>query len=155
MKLAVFSDSHGSPEKMLKAIKMSKPDLIIHLGDSQGDTFKIKKQFPQIPLKAVRGNCDMNSNFPKSEILTLCGLKLFLTHGHLHLVKSGLSLLCAETKSLGAHAALYGHTHMADIRMEQGVYFINPGSCGYGPAPSYAEIYLDEKQGFMPRILRL
>ena len=105
MKLAVFSDSHGSPEKMLEAIRASNPDLIIHLGDSQGDTSKIKKQFPQIPLKAVGGNCDMSSNYPRSEILNLCGFKLFLTHGHLHLVKSGLSLLCAEAKSLGANAA--------------------------------------------------
>jgi putative phosphoesterase len=155
MKLAVFSDSHGSPEKMLEAIRLSNPDLIIHLGDSQGDTSKIKKQFPQIPLKAVRGNCDMSINLAKAEILTLCGFKLFLTHGHLHSVKSGLSLLYAEAKSLGAHAALYGHTHMADVRMEKGIYLINPGCCGYGAAPSYAEIYLDEKRGIIPHILSL
>lgn len=155
MKLAVFSDSHGNPEKMLGAISASRPDLIIHLGDSQGDVHKIKKQFPQIPLKAVGGNCDISSGLPGSEVLTLCGFKLFLTHGHFQMVKSTLALLCAEAKSLGAHAALYGHTHTADIRMEQGIYLINPGSCGKGAAPGYAEILLDEDRGISPRLLRL
>ena len=155
MKLAVFSDSHGNFEKMLNAIRKSSPDLIIHLGDAQGDLSKIKKQFPQIPLKAVGGNCDIASGYPKTDILNLCGFKLFLTHGHLHMVKSTLALLCDEAKSLGAHAALYGHTHIGDIRMEHGIYLINPGSCGRGTPLSYAEIILDEKQGIIPKLISL
>lgn len=155
MKLAVFSDSHGNPDIMLRAIGSCAPDMIIHLGDGGYDIVKIKRQFPRIPLKAVQGNCDISSNLPKTELFSVKGVRLFITHGHLYKVKSSLSLLTDEAVALGADAVLYGHTHIADIRQERGIFFINPGTCGYPPAMSFAELIITNTGQILSNIVGL
>ena len=37
MRIVVFSDSHGSVEPMLHAVREEKPDLVLHLGDHARD----------------------------------------------------------------------------------------------------------------------
>ncbi len=155
MRLAVFSDSHGYPSKMLHAIEACAPDMIIHLGDGGSDISKIKMQFPHIPLKAVGGNCDFSSELPKDEIIAAEGIKLFITHGHLYGVKGSLTKLVEEASAMNVNAVLYGHTHIADNHQEMGLYVINPGSCGYPPNQSYAEIIITDKGELFSRIVRL
>jgi putative phosphoesterase len=61
------------------------------------------------------------------------GVKLFMTHGHNQKVKATLALLKKEAKEMGAQAALFGHTHSAYCCQEDGLWLLNPGSCGsYG-----------------------
>ena len=61
------------------------------------------------------------------------GVKLFMTHGHNQKVKMTLALLKKEAKEMGAQAALFGHTHSAYCCQEDGLWLLNPGSCGsYG-----------------------
>ena len=56
-----------------------------------------------------------------------------MTHGHNERVKSGIGGLLAEARRYGAKAALYGHTHIADCQQDSdGLWVLNPGSCGYG-----------------------
>lgn len=111
MKLVVFSDSHGHPDRMLRVIGQSSPDMIIHLGDGGTDIAKIKKQFPQIPLKAVRGNCDLISDLPESELFSVGKVKIFITHGHIFGVKINLSRLIERADASDADIVMYGHTH--------------------------------------------
>lgn len=140
MKLAVFSDSHGRVEPMLSAIEEASPDMILFLGDGASDVEKIKKQFPQIPLRAVRGNCDFNSVLPETDSFTADGVRIFMTHGHLFGVKSGMLYALAEAAdNSGAALALYGHTHLARMERVGEITVLNPGSCG-DRAPSFAEI---------------
>ena len=60
MKILIFSDSHRKISKMLEIIKKNSVEIgmVIHLGDNIADTDYIKKDFPDIPLLAVPGNCD-------------------------------------------------------------------------------------------------
>ena len=58
MKIAVFSDTHGSAKGMLNAVRDYKPEMIIHLGDGNSDLLKLEKEFPHIPVYSVCGNCD-------------------------------------------------------------------------------------------------
>lgn len=155
MKLAVFSDTHGYPDIMIRAIEQSAPDMIIHLGDSGSDIGKIEKQFPHIPLKAVRGNCDYNFDIPETELFSVGAVKIFITHGHVHGVKRVLSPLIDEASRLDAHIVMYGHTHIADCSMSGGIYVLNPGTCGLSASPSYAEVVIDDKGEVFPRILRI
>ncbi len=155
MKLSVFSDSHGYPDRMLRAIEQSAPDMIIHLGDGGIDISKIEKQFPQIPLKAVRGNCDLNSNLPETELFSVGAVKIFITHGHIYGVKRVLSPLIDEAKGLGADIVIYGHTHITNCSMVGGLYVLNPGTCGYSSSPSCAEVIIDGKGEIFCRILSL
>ncbi|MEG0035562.1 MAG: YfcE family phosphodiesterase [Oscillospiraceae bacterium] len=144
MKLAVFSDSHGRPAGMLRAISACSPDMIIHLGDGGSDIGKIKKQFPQIPLKAVRGNCDYSSNLPETELLSVNGVKLFLTHGHLFGVKHDIRPLAAAAHNAEADIVMYGHTHTADKHMDADMLVLNPGSCGAAMSLTFAVLVIGD-----------
>lgn len=155
MKLFVFSDSHGSPAKMLEVIAQGKPDWIIHLGDGGSDLRKIETQFPRIPLRAVRGNCDFRSDLPDTDFFTVGKTKIFMTHGHLYSVKVTLSILMEEARARGAELALFGHTHMSFDSALGGVRLINPGACGRSICPSYAELTISEKGDALCRIVRL
>jgi len=54
-----------------------------------------------------------------------------MTHGHRHGVKSGLSHLILDARKSGADAVLFGHTHISHCHIEEdGLYVINPGTCG-------------------------
>ncbi|NCC68247.1 MAG: metallophosphoesterase [Clostridia bacterium] len=135
MKIAVFSDSHGRTAPIIAGIKAEKPDSLLFLGDGARDLDKIKAQFPDIPLRAVRGNCDYDSYLPVSDVITADGVRIFLTHGHLYGVKSkNLYALAEVANQSGATLALYGHTHTARIEPVGSVITLNPGSCGCGTA---------------------
>ena len=68
------------------------------------------------------------------------GVKLFMTHGHNQKVKATLALLKKEAREMGAQAALFGHTHSAYCCEEDGLWLLNPGSCGsYGGSAGLIE----------------
>ena len=155
MKIAVFSDSHGYTPKMLDAIYDCSPDLIIHLGDGNFDIDKIEKQFPLIPLKAVRGNCDFSPILPETDLFTVSGIKIMITHGHLFGVKSSTASLTDMAKKAGADIVMYGHTHVADYFEIGKLLVINPGSCGFSSLSSFAEVIISDKGIVSCRIIRL
>lgn len=65
-------------------------------------------------------------------ILPVCGVNLYMTHGHRHHVKSGIGALLRDARASGVDAVLYGHTHRPDChREEDGLWVLNPGACGY------------------------
>lgn len=155
MKLAVFSDSHGSPQKMLDAIERLKPDIVVHLGDGEGDVALVKKHFPTLPLYAVKGNCDYRTMKPETKLFDVCGVKIFITHGHLYGVKSTRARLIDEAVRRGAGIAMYGHTHKAQLMQADGFTLLNPGSCGLCAAPSCAEVLIGSDGSVSAKILNL
>lgn len=155
MKLAVFSDSHGNPERMLRAIGHFAPDMILHLGDGGRDITKIKTQFPDLPLSAVRGNCDISGALPETETVTISGVRLFLTHGHLFGVKQTPSILIDEAIKREANIVLFGHTHEAVCYQERGLFVINPGTAGCPPMQTFAELEISSDGAISSRIVRL
>ena len=144
MKVLVFSDSHAGLSFMRNAVKAVKPDALIHLGDYYDDAETIAFENSHIPMYSVPGNCDRHRVFGKPELLCLpvFGAKLFMTHGHNYGVKFSDGKLLAEARTMGAQAALYGHTHSAVCRREDdGLWVINPGSCGsYSGSAALMEI---------------
>lgn len=135
MKILVLSDSHGTLSFMRRSIQAVAPDAMIHLGDHFDDGLAIKEEFPDVPFYQVPGNCDRFRCPPgQSEILILpvCGVNLYMTHGHRHHVKFGVGRLLRDARASGVDAVLYGHTHQPDCRREEdGLWVLNPGSCGY------------------------
>lgn len=135
MKILVLSDSHSSLRVMRSAVSAIKPDAIIHLGDYFADGETIHEENMHIPFHQVPGNCDRNRMYqPRSEVLcySVCGVKLYMTHGHIHNVKYGLYSLLRDAKEQNAQAVVYGHTHSPDCRLDDGMWILNPGSCGHG-----------------------
>lgn len=135
MKILILSDSHSTLRFMRCAVEKLKPDAIVHLGDFWGDGEVIKEENPLIPFYQVPGNCDnyrMEHLEPETLCCKVCGVRLFMTHGHNHYVKSGLYHLKEDAKASFADAALYGHTHRHYCKFEDGLWVLNPGSCGNG-----------------------
>lgn len=134
MKLLVLSDSHSSLHFMRMCIDAVKPNGIIHLGDHFDDGQVIAQENPHLVVHQVPGNCDRYRcpiNTPQTLCYPIGGVKLFMTHGHMHFVKQGNGALLADARRSGAQAVLYGHTHRAVCaREEDGLWVLNPGSCG-------------------------
>ena len=135
MKILVLSDSHSALSFMRHCIAAVKPNAIIHLGDHFDDGEAMKDEFPGTPFYQVPGNCDRYRCIPgQPEILIcqVCGVNLYMTHGHRHNVKSYLGALLRDARVAKVSAVLYGHTHRADCHQEEdGLWVLNPGSCGY------------------------
>ena len=148
MKAAVFSDSHGRTELMEEAVRRTRPDVIIHLGDHDRDAVSLRQMFPEIPMYNVCGNCDLMPLAPARETVQLGPVKAFLTHGHLYSVKFGSvdSLVYAALEN-GAQIALFGHTHEPFNKQIGGVHVINPGTAGKGRRPTWALLEVFDNGG--------
>ena len=134
MKILVLSDSHSSLRLMRSAVQAVKPNAIIHLGDYFDDGEVIREENMQIAYHSVPGNCDKYRMYqPRAEVLAypVCGVRLYMTHGHNHHVKQGLYNLLEDAKASDAQAELFGHTHIPLCEQKDGLWILNPGSCGH------------------------
>ena len=133
MKILVLSDSHAGLSFMRRCIEVCKPDAIVHLGDYYDDGVQMQEEYPRIPVHQVMGNCDKyRAPVSAREILNydVCGISLYMTHGHRHYVKSSLGVLLADARAAKAQAVLFGHTHQAVCYREDDLWILNPGACG-------------------------
>lgn len=130
-KLLVFSDSHGVTESMRQAVETQRPNYIVHLGDCERDAKWLSTLFSDLPLISLPGNCDRPSpNAIQTKLLDFEGVKVFMTHGHLYDVKRGLLKLELAGREAGADIVLFGHTHQQLCTEKNGLWLLNPGSCG-------------------------
>jgi putative phosphoesterase len=142
MKILVLSDSHNNIQAMLDAVDEEKPDMILHLGDHDRDCAPLRDEYPDIPLRAVRGNCDVRSMEPEYDEFVAENLRIFMTHGHLYGVKTGLDSILNTAFCRGADILLFGHTHLAYQTELRGLIAVNPGSVGRAPK-TYAVLRLE------------
>lgn len=135
MNILVLSDSHSCMEFMERCVERVRPDVLVHLGDYHRDGQKLHRLYPDIPFYQVPGNCDEYGYAdcgPATVVEKIGGVKLYMTHGHRHRVKSSVCALLRDARAAGAAAVLYGHTHIPDChREEDGLWVLNPGTCGY------------------------
>lgn len=145
MKYLIISDIHGSYEGVslaLSAFEHHGCDKIILLGDIlyHGPRNPLPEGFD--PAKAAlllnehkdkiicaRGNCDsevdqMVLKFPIEAPYVLIiddRIQIFATHGHLY---DPLSLPVLNKIDI----FMYGHTHVYDLKFQNGILLLNPGS---------------------------
>jgi len=156
MKAAVFSDTHSNTALMVEAVARCRPDLIIHLGDHDRDADILRLRFPDIPVYAVRGNCDIASSAPLTDIVPLGPVKAYITHGHSYPVKYGryepVAYAAAEQ---GAKIAMFGHTH-SPLNVEWGgVKLLNPGTAGQGRELTWGFVEVFDNGGIATEIRKL
>ena len=151
IRLLVLSDIHGDVENAMSVInKQPNADLFVFLGDGITDMLYCLDEVQRQRLVAVGGNCDpthtmLGSSLKKTEMISVGGRRIMITHGDLYGVKygtSGIEKLAAES---GCDILLFGHTHRPHEGYVDGVYYFNPGSVtgGYGIAPSAGLLTLD------------
>ena len=128
MKILVFSDSHRSLSGMYHAIERHQPQQIIHLGDLMEDAQEVAYAYPQLPFCMVPGNCDGWTMEPAKKQITLAGVPILLSHGHLWGVKQSYHAAYADARACGAKILLFGHTPQALCQqLEDGLWVMNPG----------------------------
>jgi len=145
MKIIVFSDSHGNLRSARKVLDfVGEVDIIFHLGDNVRDAVKIQ-QMVSCPVKYVKGNTDF-VEAPIEIREEICGKVFYLTHGHLHGIKSNLDRLFYAAQEKKADVVLFGHSHVPYSKEINEILFLNPGSIGDKrgqPNETYAIIEID------------
>jgi putative phosphoesterase len=132
MKILVLSDSHGSKRAICDAVRAHNPHLILHLGDYVRDCRALEIEFPNIDLRTVRGNGDLGAFEPEVDEFVVGGKRIFMTHGHLYHVKTGLEALVNNGMLRRADIVLFGHTHRPYSAEFDGMLVVNPGTAGLG-----------------------
>ena len=132
---------------MKEAIRKVRPDVVIHLGDHDRDAECLRYEFPEIALYTVRGNCDMATSAPDSDIVPLGCVKAFITHGHIYSVNYGFDRLAYAALENGCKIAMCGHTHIAANEEIGSVKIVNPGTAGKGYKLTYALVEVFDNGG--------
>ena len=128
MKLVLFSDSHGNVANMADVVRLEHPDRVLHMGDLARDAEELARQFPDIPVTYVPGNCDgRRPDLPDERCFTLEGCKILMTHGHTYHVKAGPGAAIRAARETGARLLCFG-----------------PGAAGSLVQPTYAVAVLEE-----------
>lgn len=132
MKVLVMSDTHGNIENAKNILNIVIPEgveVVLHCGDYVSDARLIKKFYPQIEVYSVYGNCDVGFGGAYSEVVTLEGVSIYMSHGHKYGVKWGdYEEVAIDAIAHEATVAVCGHSHKAYLKKEQGVWIMNPGS---------------------------
>ena len=120
MKLILLSDTHGllRPEVMeyLQTV-----DAILHGGDINRQSL-VDELRQYAPLYVVRGNNDKDwaEAIPHDLTVTLGGVTFFMVHNKKE-VPADLP---------GVDVVVFGHSHKYMQQEQDGVLWLNPGSCG-------------------------
>ena len=146
MDILVLSDSHGAVAPMVRAVELATPDLILHLGDCWRDGEQLHARFPDIPREQVPGNCDLRPGEPAARLLVLEGKRILLCHGHTYGVKTSLLAAGFAAEEQQLDLFLFGHTHRPLVDRRGRTLFLNPGSIGRSPRPSYATVTIRDGQ---------
>ena len=124
--LVILSDTHGNGAPLQKLARVfAESDYILHLGDGVSDMRGVFAAYPE-KTYLLAGNNDFCGG--ESElVLDVEQRRIFACHGHRYGVKSGTQRLVQAAKERLCDVALYGHTHQAEVREEDGVLLIDPG----------------------------
>lgn len=155
MRILVVSDTHGDAYSLQRALDAQpNAEVIIHCGDGKGEFQYLKDRYHDKTVVGVCGNCDFGSTLPTTGTITVGGKTIFITHGHLFQAKLTYTNLVYAAREQKADILLFGHTHQAMTDYEDGLYMMNPGSCG-GYFATYGIIDITEKGDVVTNIVKL
>lgn len=131
MKIMLISDDHGydvfGEMYSLALEKYKKIDMIIHAGDTERFDKEYYEEISGVPVYLVKGNNDFGP-VPNELLVKAEDKTIFVTHGHIYNVYSGLYKLAYAGKERNADIVVFGHTHMACHEKTPDTEYINPGS---------------------------
>ena len=84
MRIVVVSDTHRDFRTLLQIVEKHKGEAayFLHLGDGEQEVEDVKALYPELPLLAVRGNCDFSGENPETRVATAGNVRIFMAHGH-------------------------------------------------------------------------
>lgn len=156
MRWAVFSDTHSNKEAMKDALQSAGHfDLLLHLGDGIEDGMSVSAELG-VKFCGVRGNEDF-TNLPEEVTLSAGEWTLTAIHGHQMDINPYHSPLQWQrnfndmvqwAKRKKSQLFLFGHSHCADLREDDGIIICNPGDqyLGSRRAPTFAVIQAEDQR---------
>ena len=144
MKLLVLSDSHGNVDNMARAVELTQPRHILHLGDCLRDAQALHERFPDLPMDTVPGNCDWGQTGEPERLLEIEGVRILMMHGHTRHVKSSPMAAVYAAREYGADVLLFGHTHPPVVDRSGDFWVMNPGCSGPSVRRTYGVISLED-----------
>ncbi|MDY6821329.1 MAG: metallophosphoesterase family protein [Deferribacterota bacterium] len=131
MRVLIISDTHVESINYLPNViidEASNSDIVIHCGDIVG--LNLIDELKQIcsTIYAVKGNMDPPeaSVLPNKIIKYLSFLKVGIIHGSGAPIGIKKRILKEFDESLDI--IFYGHTHIPENKLYEGIHFVNPGS---------------------------
>jgi len=145
MKVGVISDSHNNLEYLSEAglwLNQNGASLLVHLGDDWDDTNAIERLGVKIlKVPGVFSSYYQDSSIINRRIEKMAGFQVLLTHT----ASSHANDLPADLKpedviiNHQADVILYGHTHMPNLEIKEGILWLNPG-----------HLKIEDKKGYEP-----
>ena len=89
----------------------------------------------------------MYGEYPDHLVLPIGSHRIYMTHGHRDMMFGHLEMLVQKAKKNECDIACYGHSHVADAEVVDGVTCLNPGSIWHnrdGSTPSYMIVTLED-----------
>ncbi|MBE6015701.1 MAG: metallophosphoesterase family protein [Lachnospiraceae bacterium] len=148
MKILIVSDTHGRTYYLDRLLEnVGHIDYFIHLGDvCDVDLFTSVEI--TCPKSIICGNNDFFLPYPKEEIITLAGRKIWLTHGHRYSIYYGTDDIKKAAKEKGVDIVMCGHSHYPLIEQGEDIVVLNPGSLTFprqsNRLPSYIIMEIDD-----------
>jgi putative phosphoesterase len=141
MRILVVSDTHGSPDLLLAAVRHAGyTDMLLHLGDGQRDCDALDGSYDG-EIYRVRGNCDYAPLDVYEHLITLpSGIIIYMTHGHLLDVKTTFNKIWFKGREVDADIVCFGHTHIPLLDKQGKLTLLNPGSLKQGKTYALMEI---------------
>ncbi len=132
MIVAVIGDTHlprstrALPDECLRRLRAA--DLILHTGDHSSVATLEELRTLGPPVEAVYGNADepaLREQLPKEVVVEPGGVRIGMTHVPGPRVGREQRL---RARFPGCAAIVYGHTHVPQLDLDEGVWILNPGS---------------------------
>ena len=130
-KILIFSDTHGDINRCLDIIeKADSVSAIFHAGDYTGDAEDLESIYPNF------------SKTPSHMLVTIDGVKIFITHGHEQNVKYEYEFMTLRkaAEKYDPDLIIFGHTHIPYTDYKGKATLLNPGSIRYTGTYAEAEI---------------
>jgi putative phosphoesterase len=158
VRVAVISDTHmpkGArvlPAACLERLRAA--DLILHAGDLVARAFLDELRGLGPPVEAVHGNVDepeLRALLPKERVVEPGGMRVGMTH--VPGPRAGRERRLTA-RFPGCRAIVYGHTHLPQVELVDGVWILNPGSpTERRKAPTRTMLELDIRDGELHPLL--
>ena len=129
MRIIALADTHSEPLPKVLEAELKQAGLIVHVGDfCEPEVYRHLKAIHEV--RAVYGNMDgaeLRKALPKVAVFECEGVRIGLAHGdgsYDSILPRLRELFCDQKVAV----VVYGHSHVAQSDMIDGVLYFNPGS---------------------------
>ncbi|MBN1128460.1 MAG: metallophosphoesterase family protein [Chitinispirillaceae bacterium] len=146
MKIGIISDTHRNVDLIEKAvdwlIKKQKITMLYHLGDDYDDVSVLQEKYLEtVQVPGIYDERYKNGSLPSLLTEMVCGLTVTLVHS----LEKDLTRENIERSDI----ILFGHTHRAELKLDNGRLYMNPGHLK-GPLdknmpPSFGALSIEDK----------